>query len=384
MTNLLLEQFQAVRQHTEQLCAPLCIEDYIPQAVEFASPPRWHLAHVTWFFETMILQKYQPEYEAYHPQFNFLFNSYYQTAGERAIRAQRGIMTRPTVAEVYEYRQYVDRHMLDLLSQSITPEVATLVTLGLNHEQQHQELLLMDLKYVFALNPLFPVYHPEKNMVADHNTDEGWLSISKDIYSIGYQSDGFCFDNELSPHQVYIRDFEISKSLVTNGEYLEFMQAGGYETFSYWLDEGWTWAKNNQAGSPLYWHHIDGEWFYYTLAGLQKVDPDAMLCHVSYYEANAFAAWKGCRLPTEFEWEAASPALDWGKRWEWTSSAYQAYPGFAISEGAVGEYNGKFMVNQMVLRGGASITAAGHSRPTYRNFFPPLLQWQFSGIRLAK
>lgn len=384
MTNFLSEQFQAVRQQTEQLCAPLCIEDYIPQAVEFASPPRWHLAHVTWFFETMILQKYQPGYAAYHPQFNFLFNSYYQTAGERAVRAQRGIMTRPTVAEVYEYRQYVDHHMLDLLSQPITPEVAALVTLGLNHEQQHQELLLMDLKYVFALNPLFPVYHSEKNRVADHNTEEGWLSISGDMYTIGYQGDGFCFDHELSPHQVYIGDFEISKSLVTNGEYLEFMQDGGYETFSYWLDEGWTWAKNNQADSPLYWHHIDGEWFYYTLAGLQKVDPEAMLCHVSYYEANAFAAWKGCRLPTEFEWEAASPALDWGKRWEWTSSAYQAYPDFAISEGAVGEYNGKFMINQMVLRGGASITPAGHSRPTYRNFFPPLFQWQFSGIRLAR
>ena len=384
MTETLAAAFQAVRQRTEELCAPLNTEDYIPQAVEFASPPRWHLAHVTWFFEAMILQKYQPDYRVFHKDFNFLFNSYYQSAGERAVRAQRGVMTRPTVDEVYQYRHYVNEQMLAFLSQPVSDEVAALVTLGLNHEQQHQELLLMDLKYVFALNPLFPVYHSEKNLVADHNTQQGWLSVAEDIYTIGYQGDGFCFDNEVSPHKVYLHSFEIAKSLVTNGEYLEFIEAGGYQQFNYWLDEGWSWVQANDVSAPLYWHKIDGEWFYYTLAGLQKLDPESILCHVSYYEANAYAAWKGCRLPTEFEWEAASVGLDWGTRWECTSSAYQAYPGFTISDGAVGEYNGKFMVNQMVLRGGASVTAAGHSRPTYRNFFHPQMRWQFSGIRLVK
>lgn len=384
MTQNLTEAFQAVRQQTEHLCEPLYVEDYIPQAVEFASPPRWHLAHVTWFFEAMILQKYQPDYPVFHKDFNFLFNSYYQSAGKRAIRGQRGVMTRPTVDEVYQYRQHVNQHMIALLSQPLGDEVATLVTLGLNHEQQHQELLLMDLKYVFSLNPLSPVYHPDKNFVASHNTQQGWLSLGEDLYTIGYQGDGFCFDNEVSPHKVYLQDFEISKSLVTNSEYLEFIEAGGYQQFNHWLDEGWSWVQANEVDAPLYWQKIDGEWFYYTLAGLQKIDSEAMLCHVSFYEANAYASWKGCRLPTEFEWEAASPELDWGKRWECTSSAYQAYPGFAISDGAVGEYNGKFMVNQMVLRGGASVTPEGHSRPTYRNFFHPHMQWQFSGIRLVK
>ena len=384
MAETLAAAFQAVRQRTEDLCAPLNTEDYIPQAVEFASPPRWHLAHVTWFFEAMILQKYQPDYQVFHKDFNFLFNSYYQSAGERAVRAQRGVMTRPTVDEVYQYRHYVNEQMLAFLSQPVSDEIAALVTLGLNHEQQHQELLLMDLKYVFALNPLFPVYHPEKNLVADHNKQQGWLSVGEDVYTIGYQGDGFCFDNEVSPHKVYLHNFEISKSLVTNGEYLEFIEAGGYQQFNYWLDEGWSWAQANDVSAPLYWHKIDGEWFYYTLAGLQKLDPESILCHVSYYEANAYASWKGCRLPTEFEWEAASVGLDWGTRWECTSSAYQAYPGFTISDGAVGEYNGKFMVNQMVLRGGASVTASGHSRSTYRNFFHPQMRWQFSGIRLVK
>jgi len=384
MAESLAASFEAVRQRTEALCSPLNIEDYIPQAVEFASPPRWHLAHVTWFFETMILQKYQPDYQVFHEDFNFLFNSYYQSAGERAVRAQRGVMTRPTVDEVYQYRHYVDQHMIAFLSQPLTDEVSALVTLGLNHEQQHQELLLMDLKYVFSLNPLFPVYDADKKLVADHNTQQGWLSFGEDLYTIGYQGDGFCFDNEVSPHKVYLQDFEISKALVTNGEYLEFIEAGGYQQFNHWLDEGWSWVQSNEISAPLYWHKIDGEWFYYTLAGLKKLDPESIVCHVSYYEANAYAAWKGCRLPTEFEWEAASGALDWGTRWECTSSPYQAYPGFCISEGAVGEYNGKFMVNQMVLRGGASVTPAGHSRPTYRNFFHPQMRWQFSGIRLVK
>lgn len=243
----LLQQFQHVRQYTEQLCEPLCIEDYIPQAVDFASPPKWHLAHTTWFFETMILQKYQPDYTVFHDGFNFLFNSYYQNIGERAIRAQRGIMTRPTVEEVYQYRHHVNQHMLAFLSQPLSAGLTELVILGLNHEQQHQELLLMDLKYVFALNPLFPVYHAEQNLVAKHNKKQGWLEVDEGLYSIGYQGDGFCFDNELSPHQVYLQDFTISQSLVTNGEYLAFMQAGGYQDFNYWLDEGWSWVQTNEG-----------------------------------------------------------------------------------------------------------------------------------------
>ncbi|PWQ94503.1 ergothioneine biosynthesis protein EgtB [Leucothrix arctica] len=386
MKKNLTQAYRDVRQYTEQLCKPLNVEDYVPQAVDYASPPKWHLAHVTWFFETMILQKHLEGYEVFNESFNFLFNSYYQTIGKRAMRAERGVMTRPTVGEVYQYRQHVDVYMAELLAGEVSQELEDLVVLGLNHEQQHQELLITDLKYVLALNPMAPVYRKDSNLVADHNADSEfeWLSFGQGVHSVGYQGNGFCFDNEQSVHNTYIQSFEISTSLVTNGEYLAFMKAGGYENFNHWLDEGWAWVNKFEVKSPLYWQEVDGEWFYYTLAGLQPVDPDAILSHVSFYEANAFAQWKGCRLPTEFEWEVAAPGLDWGKRWEWTSSAYLPYPNFAISEGAVGEYNGKFMVNQMVLRGASVATSEGHSRLSYRNFFHPYFQWQFSGIRLAK
>ena len=386
MKKSLGQEYQGVRQYTEQLCKPLQTEDYVPQAVDYASPPKWHLAHVTWFFETMILQKHFKGYEVFHESFNFLFNSYYQTIGKRALRNQRGVMTRPSVEEVYQYRQHVDAHMAELLSGELDQEVIDLVTLGLNHEQQHQELLITDLKYVLSLNPMAPVYRKDKNLVADHNApaEFEWLSFDEGVHPVGYRGDDFCFDNEQSPHNTYIQSFDIATSLVTNGEYLEFIKAGGYEHFNHWLDEGWAWVVKNEIASPLYWQEVDGEWFYYTLAGLQPVDPDAILSHVSFYEANAFAQWKGCRLPTEFEWEVAAPDLDWGKRWEWTGSAYLPYPNFAISDGAVGEYNGKFMVNQMVLRGASVATSEGHSRLSYRNFFHPYFQWQFSGIRLAK
>lgn len=380
----LKEKYLEVRNRTEALCKPLQIEDYVPQPVAFASPPKWHLAHSTWFFEEMILKRNLDSYREFHPDFGFLFNSYYNTIGERTFRADRGNITRPGVSEVYAYRAYVDRGMTELLSKEISNELRELIELGLNHEQQHQELLITDLKYTLGHNPIFPVYDESFNLLADSNASYGWLAMEEGVYEIGHDGDAFCFDNELNKHRVYLHEFEISHALVTNGEYMEFIEAGGYSRFDCWLDEGWSWLNENQITSPLYWHKIDGKWHYFTLAGLKEVDPDAILGHVSYYEAQAYASWRGFRLPTEFEWEAASENLDWGKRWEWTNSAYLPYPGFKTAEGAVGEYNGKFMINQMVLRGASVATAPNHSRKTYRNFFHPHFQWQYSGIRLAK
>lgn len=381
-----LSQFRQTRAYTETLCEPLHIEDYIPQAVEFTSPPKWHLAHTTWFFEEMILTKYVPNYVVFNQHFSFLFNSYYQSVGEKALRAQRGIMTRPTVQQVYDYRHYVDRHMHKLLSEKLDHEVEALVVLGINHEQQHQELLLTDLKYTLSLNPMFPVYRDDIGEVSDRNNHppKPWLNIGSGVYEIGYEGTGFCFDNERGRHKVYIPSFQIATTLVTNGEFLEFIEEGGYQCFQYWLDDGWRWLNDHAISAPLYWQKIDNQWYYYTLAGLQPIDEQAILSHISYYEASAFAAWKQMRLPTEFEWEVASTQFEWGKRWEWTSSAYQPYPGFHVSDGAVGEYNGKFMVNQMVLRGASVATSEGHARTSYRNFFGPQYQWQFSGIRLVK
>jgi ergothioneine biosynthesis protein EgtB len=380
----LLNHYQITRAYTELLCKPLEIEDYIPQAADFTSPPKWHLAHTTWFFEEMILSKHLDEYVVFDNSFGFLFNSYYQGIGDRAVRSQRGLITRPTVEQVYAYRHYVDKHIQKLLIQDTPETVEALVVLGINHEQQHQELLLTDLKYTFSFNSTFPAYDENKSLIADHNTLEGWVSIDEGVYDIGYTGDEFCFDNELGAHKVYLHDYAISQALVTNGEYIDFIDSGAYQNFQYWLDEGWAWVCQHDIRTPLYWQKIDGEWFYYTLAGLRPIDRDAILSHVSYYEANAFANWKNMRLPTELEWEVASKHFDWGKRWEWTSSAYQPYPNFNISEGAVGEYNGKFMINQMVLRGASVATSTGHSRSTYRNFFHPHFQWQYSGIRLVK
>ena len=380
----LKETFIEVRNRTESICKPLQVEDYIPQPVPFASPPKWHLAHSTWFFEEMILKKNLPGYKEFHPDFGFLFNSYYNTIGERTFRADRGNITRPGVSEVYTYRTYVNERMLQLFEKELSLELKELIVLGLNHEQQHQELLITDLKYTLGHNPIFPVYDETQNLLADSNQQSGWVSMEEGIYEIGHDGGAFCFDNELNKHKVYLHQFEISKSLVTNGEYLEFMEAGGYSRFDCWLDEGWSWLNENNITSPLYWHKINGIWHYFTLAGLKEVDPNAILGHVSYYEAQAYATWKGFRLPTEFEWEAASGSFDWGKRWEWTNSAYLPYPGFKTAEGAVGEYNGKFMINQMVLRGASVATSNNHSRKTYRNFFHPHFQWQYSGIRLAK
>ncbi|KIA90148.1 ergothioneine biosynthesis protein EgtB [Kaistella jeonii] len=380
----LFQLFKNTRSHSFALCKPLEIEDYIPQPVDFASPPKWHLSHSTWFFEEMILKNFVPDYQVFNPHFAFLFNSYYQTLGERAIRTERGTITRPTIAEVYEYRNYVDEHIENLLKTNSTPELEELIILGINHEQQHQELLITDLKHTFSYNPIFPVYKEGFNLTAQENADEGWLEIKEGVYEIGYEGTDFHFDNEKGRHKVFLHDFQISKSLVTNGEYIEFMEAGGYDNFKLWLDEGWSWVNDNQIKSPLYWKKVDGTWHSYTLEGLKPVQPKHILTHISFYEAQAFANWKGMRLPSEFEWEIASDQLDWGKRWEWTYSAYLPYPNFHIAEGAVGEYNGKFMIGQMVLRGSSTATPKGHERKTYRNFFQPKYRWQITGIRLAK
>ena len=381
---MLVEQYDLTREQTKALCLPLFTEDYIPQPVEFASPPKWHIAHVTWFFEEMILKKYLDGYVEFDPQFCFLFNSYYAGVGERTKRFERGAITRPTVSRVYEYRDYVDASMRMLLASNPDQDIIDLVMLGIAHEEQHQELLLMDLKHTFSLNPTSPVYSSSRDLMEEKDADHGWVDINQGQYEIGFVGQGFHFDNELGRHTQHLAKSQISKALVTNGEYLEYMKNGGYDDFNFWLDEGWAWRQENNVACPLYWRQIDGEWWHYTLSGMRRIDLDAQLAHISFYEASAYANWIGCRLPTEFEWEVASTEFSWGNRWEWTSSAYQAYPGFEISEGAVGEYNGKFMINQMVLRGASVVTAASHSRASYRNFFHPHMQWQYSGIRLAR
>ena len=382
MANI-LNSYKNTRRHTEFLCKPLNIEEYTPQSAPFASPPKWHIAHTSWFFEEMILKKFKTNYQVFDADYSFLFNSYYNSLGKRIERHQRGLITRPNVETIYKYRKYVDGEMISLLSESNSKEIEELTILGLNHEQQHQELLLTDLKYTFSKNPLYPKY-AETNFVDDKNNESGFVTIDEGIYEIGHHQDSFCFDNELGKHRVFLESFEISKALVTNGEFIEFMENEGYVNSKYWLDDGWFWLNENNIKKPLYWENVDGVWHQYTLSGLQKINPDEILCHISFYEAAAFAFWKEMRLPTEFEWEIASEKLDWGTRWEWTNSAYLPYPKFKIKEGAVGEYNGKFMINTMVLRGSSSATSKKHSRKTYRNFFTPETQWQFSGIRLAK
>lgn len=380
-----ISRYHDVRKQSEKICEPLQTEDYVVQPVVDVSPPKWHLGHTTWFFETFLLMPNQPDYQVFDPQYNFVFNSYYETIGARVIRTDRGNLSRPSVSEIYDYRQYVDQKMGEFLqSDYFKPEHIELLELGLNHEQQHQELLVTDIKYILGHNPLFPVYRDNSLKKTVITNDIKMLKFSEGVYEIGFEGSGFCFDNELGRHKVYLNEFEIADRPVTNGEYLEFMNSGGYDDFKYWYAEGWDWVNNTKAQSPLYWHNIDGDWMIYTLEGLKNIDLDDLLCHINFYEAAAFAAWKGMRLPTEEEWEVASDQLNWGKRWEWTNSAYLPYPDYKRAAGAVGEYNGKFMINQMVLRGASEATPEGHSRNTYRNFFPTNLKWQFTGIRLAK
>ncbi|GAB3784709.1 ergothioneine biosynthesis protein EgtB [Spirosoma horti] len=386
----LTEQYYRVRLHSEAICRGLETEDYVVQPVADVSPPKWHLGHTTWFWETFVLKPNVPDYRIFHDDFSYVFNSYYETVGKRVLRTDRGNLSRPTVAGVYAYRAYVDEQMSRFLDTAeLSTDLHALILLGLNHEQQHQELLITDIKYILGHNPLLPAVEMpfQEHQMQLPRPD---AILAEGIYSIGYQSlDGqgagaFYFDNEVGPHKVYLNKTTLSGSLVTNEAYLAFIESGGYQEFRHWLSDGWAWVKANGIQAPLYWHRIDGEWWYYTVDGLRLVDLDAPVCHVSHYEADAYARWAGQRLPTEFEWEASAPQLNWGARWEWTNSAYLPYPGFITAEGAVGEYNGKFMSGQMVLRGASVATPEGHSRATYRNFFQPDKRWQYTGIRLVK
>ncbi|KPH13217.1 ergothioneine biosynthesis protein EgtB [Chryseobacterium sp. ERMR1:04] len=385
ITTDLVKNYTDIRRYSEEICAPLEIEDYVVQPIVDVSPPKWHLGHTTWFFETFILQSNFPDYKVFDAQYNFVFNSYYETIGARVIRTDRGNLSRPSVSDIYKYRKYVDEHMEAFLQSAfMTEAVEPLLVLGLNHEQQHQELLITDIKYILGHNPLFPAYKKERITKEIFSGNTEMLSFSERVYEIGFNGEGFCFDNELGRHKVFLNDFKIANQLVTNREYVQFIEAGGYTDFKHWHAEGWDWVKQNSAKSPLYWHMVDDQWMYYTLNGLMELDLDEAVCHINFFEASAFASWKGMRLPTEAEWEVASDYFNWGSRWEWTNSAYLPYPDFKKEAGAVGEYNGKFMVNQMVLRGASEATPLGHSRNTYRNFFQTGLQWQFTGIRLAQ
>ena len=406
----LKEKFIHVRKQTEELCKPLEKEDMVVQPLPDVSPPKWHLAHTTWFFEKFILNTFQPDYKDFHSSYNYLFNSYYLSAGERLERPNRGFMTRPTVDQIFEYREHVDQAMYRLLENNNDPEFISLLELGLNHEQQHQELLLYDIKYILGQNPLFPQYLPLKDATAPVDHQNSPLKVDEGIYEIGFSGEGFRYDNEEKRHKVYLDSFGLMDRLVTNEEYAAFIEDGGYDDFRLWFMDAHEWVLQNRISAPLYWHRIDNIWHRYSLrGGLKPVDPKAPVSHISMYEADAFAKWSGKRLPTEFEWETAaaqysrpksgnfmdsgiyeaSPAVEGnnqllGDLWEWTNSAYLPYPEYKIPDGAIGEYNGKFMINQMVLRGGSCATPAEHIRITYRNFFYPNSRWIYSGIRLAE
>ncbi|KGX90679.1 hypothetical protein N781_06285 [Pontibacillus halophilus JSM 076056 = DSM 19796] len=410
----LQQLFKNVRAFTETLVENLQTEDYVVQASTETSPTKWHLAHTTWFFETFILKEYDGGYKELHPQFNYLFNSYYETVGTFFPRDSRGLLTRPTVAEVYTYRKYVNTHMEALLSQLSDEkwaEVASLVELGLQHEQQHQELIVTDIKYNLSINPLYPRYMPQDKDVSSKKYETTFHSFEGGLVEIGHDGKGFAFDNEGPRHKVWLEPYALASHPVTNGEYIQFIEDGGYQRAEFWLSDGWATVKEQEWDSPLYWVKQDDEWYSYTTHGLERVHPDEPVCHVSYYEATAYASWAGKRLPTEAEWEHACqgeaisgnfidelnahPTGDegegngpfykvFGDVWEWTRSAYSPYPRSKPLEGALGEYNAKFMSNQMVLRGGSCATSASHIRPTYRNFFNPDKRWQFSGFRLAE
>ena len=383
------EAFRAVRAETERRAAPLSDEDQVVQSMPDASPTKWHRAHTTWFFEQFLLQPNVADYRAFDERFAFLFNSYYVAAGPRHARPERGLVTRPNASEVAAYRAHVDRKVIDLIVGADDATLATIIPIieiGLNHEQQHQELLLTDILHAFAQNPTSPAYdarwQPSPALASN-----AFVKLPGGIYKIGHDSDAFCFDNEQPAHQVLLQDVAIGRGLVTNGEWLEFMTDGGYAAPELWLSNGWDAVQAEGWDAPGYWRKADGAWFSLTLSGLKPVDPAAPVCHVSYYEADAFARWAGKHLPTEAEWEIASRGgmLEnaFGAVWQWTRSAYSPYPRYRAIEGALGEYNGKFMVNQMVLRGSSLATPEGHSRASYRNFFYPPARWQFSGLRLS-
>jgi len=414
-TAALAERYRAVRAATDWLTDPLSPEDATVQAMPDASPAKWHLAHTSWFFETFVLERAVAGFRPFHADFRVLFNSYYNSLGAQHPRAQRGLVTRPGLSEVRAYRAHVDREMTALLDRGLAPELAPLVEVGLQHEQQHQELILTDLKYLLAQNPLHPVYRERPARAgAGSAPAQGWRRFAGGIQSIGHAGPGFSFDNEGPRHRVYLEPFELASRPVTNAEYLEFLADGGYRRPELWLSDGWAEVRASGLAAPLYWEEDGSGWRTFTLAGEGAVDPAEPVCHVSFYEADAYARWAGARLPTEAEWEVAAaeaPVVGnfvesgrlhpapapahaaghdagmtqlYGDVWEWTASPYVAYPGYRPPAGALGEYNGKFMCNQLVLRGGSCATPASHVRATYRNFFPPGARWQWSGLRLAR
>ncbi|MEH6535063.1 MAG: ergothioneine biosynthesis protein EgtB [Psychroserpens sp.] len=379
----LKDSYINTRHHFISICKPLKTEDYSVQPKIFVSPPKWHLAHSTWFFEQFVLLEFKEGYKVFDDDFAYLFNSYYNNAGHRVLRPNRGLMTRPTVDEVYRYRAYVDEQMIDFLADNPSKEISHIVQLGMQHEQQHQELFYYDIKYILGNQPTFPAIENTIHL-AEIEQPSTWLKIEEGLYDIGHNDDSFCYDNELGRHKVFLHEFEISDQLVTNEDYIEFIESGAYENFNLWHAEGWDFIQQKKIIAPEYWYKVDGKWHHYTLQGFKEVNLKEPVSHMSFYEAYAFAEWKHMRLPTEFEWEVASKQLNYGVLWEWTNSAYLPYPNFSKASGALGEYNGKFMINQMVLRGASVVTANNHSRPTYRNFFHPEMRWQFSGIRLVK
>jgi ergothioneine biosynthesis protein EgtB len=399
--------YEAVRATTEALAAPLSAEDQQVQSMAFASPTKWHLAHTTWFFETFVLSRFAAGYQVFDPQYPYLFNSYYDTIGERHPRPERGLLTRPALADIHRYRGHVDDAIAQLLAGDPPEAALALIELGCHHEQQHQELILTDIKHALSFNRLAPVYAPAPARPDAAARPLDWIEVKGGLREIGYGGAGFCFDNEQPRHRVWLEDFRIATRPVTVREWLEFIADGGYATPTLWLSDGRQTVEAEGWTAPLYWQKTDDGWREFTLAGVRALDLEAPVCHVSYYEADAFARWAGQRLPTEAEWEVAAAAepVDgnlletgalhpraapnggrqfYGDVWEWTQSPYTPYPGFRPGAGALGEYNGKFMANQMVLRGGSCATPRSHVRAEYRNFFPPFARWQFTGLRLAQ
>ncbi len=411
MTHTLINRLKKIRARTLKLCEPITPETAVMQPIVDVSPPKWHLAHTTWFFETFLLKSYFKSFKVFDPTFDYLFNSYYESMGPRLARQNRGQIFKPTLDEVIKYRAYIDEILFSWLSPELPAPIWKLIEIGIHHEEQHQELLLTDIKYILAHHPSQPAYLQGTSQNSSKKTKRDFQIIKEGLYDVGHSGDGFAFDNERGRHRVYLHDFKIATSLVTNGEYLSFIQDNGYQRPDFWHADGWDLISHNNIRAPLYWHTTNNQWWLYTLNGLTPLDNEieAPVCHVNFYEASAYAQWKKQRLPTEFEWEIACKQLAmpdnntnlqekgifkpltqqennnqfFGDVWEWTGSAYLPYPGFQKESGSIGEYNGKFMVNQMVLRGGSCATPQEHIRSTYRNFFQPDKRWQFSGIRLA-